>query len=300
MGLGISAFGRSFVGARAGVFLVVALTIGLGAPAAGATPDPNRNPAHNFDYRDLPAACDNQPTGKACINVSVYWLDQARASLGLGPYLLPADFVSLTPAEQAFVLTDLDRTLYGRPPIGGLTSALNADAARGVQADDDPSPSDPNVGGASNWAGAFPNMPLAYLEWVYNDGPNSGNLDCTATNMSGCWGHRLTVLGDYGPGPMGMGAAAGTDPENQAGYAMLVVTGDMYSPVYTYTWEQARAAGAGTNNYNPGSSGNHWNGKRCSMAYRGWLAHHKHATAAKRKAYKRQLQRQHGCKPGSF
>jgi hypothetical protein len=30
--------------------------------------------------------------------------------------------------------------------------------------------------------------------WMYDDGPGSSNLDCTAGDPSGCWGHRDNVL----------------------------------------------------------------------------------------------------------
>ena len=34
---------------------------------------------------------------------------------------------------------------------------------------------------------------------MYDDGPGSGNLVCVPANMTGCWGHRDNILGDYGP-----------------------------------------------------------------------------------------------------
>ena len=30
---------------------------------------------------------------------------------------------------------------------------------------------------------------------MYDDGANSGNLDCAPTDMSDCWGHRENILG---------------------------------------------------------------------------------------------------------
>ena len=41
---------------------------------------------------------------------------------------------------------------------------------------------------------------------MYDDGLGSGNLVCTRSNMTGCWGHRDNILGNYGPYPV-MGAA---------------------------------------------------------------------------------------------
>src|SRR5438445_624555 len=77
------------------------------------------------------------------------------------------------------------------------------------------------------WPCGFPNLPLAYEAWMYDDGPGSGNLDCPRAGASGCWGHRHDILWDFGPGgALAMGAAAGTDPSGQSGFAMLLVQGD--------------------------------------------------------------------------
>jgi hypothetical protein len=176
-------------------------------------------------------------------------LNQARASLGQPAYAIPANFVSLTPAEQGFVLANLDRILYGLAPVTGLTAALDTDAAAGVHADADPQPTASNyLAWTANWAGGFSNMPLAYEAWMYDDGPGSGNLDCSSSNTAGCWGHRHDVLYKFDPtgGALAMGVAQGTDPSGQAGYAMLLFGGDeSYRPDYVYTWAQAVAAGAG-------------------------------------------------------
>lgn len=204
------------------------------------------DPSSNFHIGALPAAC-NVPTSAACIVAAVSDLDAARANLGQPPYLLPTNFTSLTPEQQGFVLANLDRVLYGLAPIPGITAGLSQDAAVGVQRDTDPKPSDPNFNYyTSNWAGGFINPPLAYEAWMYDDGPGSGNLDCTSNNTAGCWGHRHDILWSLdGTNPLAMGVAAGTDPSGSTGYAMLLGEGGPdYRPVYTYTWSQAVAAGA--------------------------------------------------------
>ena len=176
------------------------------------------------------------------------YLDEARANLGLAPYQLPTGFVSLPSDQQALVLTNLDRIQYGLPPIPGLTAALDQDSAAGVQADNDPSTSDPRINASTaNWAGGYPNLPFAYGVWMYDDGPGSSNADCKPATPSGCWGHRHDVLWDFGPGgPLAMGAASGADPSGSPGYAMLLAQGETtYRPTYTYTWNQAIDAGAG-------------------------------------------------------
>jgi len=62
------------------------------------------DPHSTFPVNQLPPSC-NQPTSAACLDASVGFLDPARAGLGQEPYQLPADFASLTPQIQQFVLT---------------------------------------------------------------------------------------------------------------------------------------------------------------------------------------------------
>lgn len=235
---------------RALFVLLVAFLVALPAQSALANGWAGADPSTNFPVGQLPESCDGAGGSPSCIGAAVSYLDQARASLGQGPYELPADFASLTPTEQAFVLTDLDRVLYGLRPIPGLTDALDADAAAGVQRDDDPTSSDSLFSYyASNWAGGFANVVQAYEAWMYDDGPGSGNEDCTAANSSGCWGHRHDVLWQFEESdpaqPLAMGAATAIDPSGTAGYAMILGQGDAgYRPAYTYTWSHALADGA--------------------------------------------------------
>lgn len=242
--------------------LVVAACFAVPSASAGWA---GSDPASNHPAGALPSACNSAPLGTECVNAGVYYLDQARAALGQPSYKLPADFPSLTPAEQTFILTNLDRVLYGLPPITGLTNALNHDAQiSGVASDDDPTPSDTSEehGFTSNWAGGFANAPLVYEAWMYDDGLGSSNVTCTAGDPSGCWGHRHNILWEFDPTDvLAMGAAAGKDTSGSPGYALILFGGfppdpDLgdpgYQPVYSYTWAQAVADGAGTNAYDPG------------------------------------------------
>jgi len=203
----------------------------------------------------LPASCRSAPTGAQCVNAAVYYLDKARSRVHLPPYALPANFVSLSPTRQMFILINLDRIAYGVRPIPGMTSALNHDAlASGVWPADDPRLSNPT--GITvwwpGWAGAFYNAPMAYETWVWNDGLGSTNPRCTSTDHSRCWGHRHSVLWRYGANAA-MGLAAGRDSHHHLGYAYLFVGGNSaYKPVFTYTWKTAVKDGAGTNAYDPG------------------------------------------------
>jgi hypothetical protein len=249
------------------VLLVLSLCCWTAAPALGDGPV-GQDPSSNFSPALLPPQCDTDPTGTVCVEAAVTYLNTARAHLGLGPYVLPNNFDSLTAAEQALVLTDLDRTQYGLPPIPGLTDALNRDAAAGVQSDGDPGTSGSSyIGSTSNWAGGYQNMPLAYEAWMYDDGPGSGNLDCRNAGASGCWGHRHDVLWSFtGGGALAAGAAAGKDSGGMTGYTLLLAEGDRsYRPAYTYTWAQAVAAGAGgplgSGSSGSGSSGSSGSGR---------------------------------------
>jgi hypothetical protein len=235
-----------------GLMLMSALSLALGVIGLGTSParaagPAGTDPSHNFPAARVPVSCKLHRTGPACIDSAVRYLDQARASLGQGPYVLPSNFDALPAEEQAFVLTNLDRVLYGLPPIPGLTAALGLDAARGASTDGDPVASDPDVTSyTSNWAGGFLNMPYAYGAWMYDDGPGSGNLDCTPADAGGCWGHRHDVLWRFdSPGPLAMGASGGRHSAGRPGYTMLLVEGNStYKLVYSYTWAEALANGA--------------------------------------------------------
>jgi hypothetical protein len=230
----------------------MALVVVASAAAAWAGSDPN------YHVAAVPYYCAQSPMGKQCINAAVYYLDKARAKVGLPAYKLPATFRSLTQGQQIFILTNLDRIQYGLPPMAGMTDALNADArVRGVAAGTDPSPSDTTDVQAwnANWAAGYRNAPFAYEVWMWDDGLGSKNIDCTPADTSGCWGHRHNVLWKFGSTAVtAMGASTGLGPSHGRGYAMILVGGDAgYTPTYSYTWSQAVAAGAGTHTYNPGT-----------------------------------------------
>jgi len=136
---------------------------------------------------------DNSP---GCTQASLDQLNQGRASEGLAPESLPADWYGLSPAQQLLVATNSERTVRG---LAALTenSSLDGDAAQGASSGTDPSPSQNYQSWGSNWAGDYQNALEAAYAWVYNDGPGSPNVDCTPSNPAGCNGHRKNVLGDY-------------------------------------------------------------------------------------------------------
>jgi len=245
--------------------LVPGCVLGLACVGLASAGWAGSDPAKNFPLGKLPAACHSAPAGKECVDAGVYYLDKARARLGETPYQLPADFASLGPARQMFILTNLDRIENGVPPITGLTNGLNYDAyVTGIKAAGDPQPSDPSGEineWTSNWAGGYENAPLAYEVWMYDDGLGSPNIDCSPSHKAGCWGHRHDILWGFNPSDvLAMGAASGNGPDGLS-YALLLVAGfppdpssndPGYTPTYSYTWTQAVADGAGSNAYDPG------------------------------------------------
>ena len=230
-----------------GVLCAVAVALAaVTTGSAGAQGPVGANPRSNFPIRTLPDACWSSPTGAACVRAAVRYLDRARARMGQPPYALPRNFASRKPPQQALILTNLDRMLYGLAPVPGLTARLNHDAAHGVRIQNDPEPSHRDWGAyTSNWAGGYPNIVMAYEGWMYDDGPGSGNLDCTLHNHSGCWGHREDILWRFGhSGALALGAAAKTG-RGGSSYAMLLEqVRPGHHPAYTYRWAWAVRAGA--------------------------------------------------------
>ncbi|MGA2519990.1 MAG: hypothetical protein ABSG81_04130 [Acidimicrobiales bacterium] len=227
---------------------------GSAAPASRLILPP-RNPA--ADIAAAPAfsgLCEQDGFDAApCISAATQALSAARADEGLGPVTLPSDFASLSAGEQLFVLSDIERVDRGLPPVVGMVDALDQDAQAGADGDTDATPSSLPPGSSvsrwgSNWAEAAGPLGSMYA-WMYEDGPGSGNADCTAADGAGCWGHRDNVLGfdaaQISGGVLVMGAAQATGPGDgpwtSDAELIAVITG---SPSFTYTWAQAQAAGA--------------------------------------------------------
>jgi len=233
--------------------VAVAGSLCLSVAPASAAPV-TRVPPANIPIGALPQACGRAPAGSVCLNAVVVALDSARADIDLGPYALPADFDSLPGAEQILILSNLDRIAYGLQPIAGLSTTLASAAESAMLSDVDPDPTsllgDLSVyGWTSNWAGEWANAPYAYYEWMYDDGyggPETSNIDCTSAAASGCWDHRRNVLAFSSAGTLSLGAAVGTDASGNSSYATtLVWTPRTDWTSYSFTWAQAKAAGAG-------------------------------------------------------
>ena len=90
---------------------------------------------------------------------------------------LPSNCPSLTPPEQLFVLTDLERIDRGLPPISGLAANLNAYAQAGANAGTDP-PFPPYGSTAGSTYASTSSLGTALAMWMYDDGPGGTNVDC--------------------------------------------------------------------------------------------------------------------------
>ncbi|HVV76110.1 MAG TPA: hypothetical protein VHC43_08755 [Mycobacteriales bacterium] len=223
---------------RAFAVALGAALIGSLAPAGAiaATPrvvtiaDPSTNTAPSGSFR---AACADMSqtvaSNQACDSAAVPDFDAARAAEGVKPLVLPEDFDTLALPFQLLAITDLERVDRGLPPVPGLSSRLDDLAQQGADADDDPpfpSPFGGTSAGAS-WADGDSALYAAF-RWMYDDGPGSGNTECTAGQQGACWGHRHTILDGY-DSPIAMGAAFSAT--GSGSITEEVVGGDSSDPI---------------------------------------------------------------------
>ncbi len=212
-----------------------------------------RNPASNIDpvpdYTRVcaPSGLDNSTT---CIDAVLAAVNHAHMIEGVRPMVLPPDFAHLDVPDQLFVAVNLERVDRNLAPFVGLTSALDANAQRGADdANDPPDPGNHYVLDDAEWAGGSSNGLDAVYGWMYDDGYNSGNLDCVRRDASGCWGHRKGILDDFGSGSnLVMGAAIDNTGDmhdgDNGGTSMAVTLAVAAAPVRSlaYSWTQVLAS----------------------------------------------------------
>ncbi|HET6966504.1 MAG TPA: hypothetical protein VFH58_17160 [Acidimicrobiales bacterium] len=146
----------------------------------------------------------SQPDIQACNQAALADIDNARAREGLGPLQLPSGFYGMPVASQLVAVADAERTSRGLPSLPE-NSGLDRSAEQGAANGQDPTgPS--GYTWDSNYALGDPTALSADFSWMYDDGAGSGNVDCTSTNHSGCWGHRHNILSPW-PGSAGGGTA---------------------------------------------------------------------------------------------
>jgi hypothetical protein len=211
-----------------------------------ADPPANVNPDPNYFNICAPSGVDDSA---ACIDGVLGAVDHARALEGVRPMVLPTDFAQLSVPEQLFVAVNLERVDRGLAPFVGLTAALDRNAQRGADDANDP----PDAGPTyllidDEWAGGSANGLDAVYGWMYDDGFNSGNLDCLHRGASGCWGHRKGILDNFGSGSdLVMGAAfdptGDTNTGDVGGTSMAATLAvEAKSQPLVYTWAEALAS----------------------------------------------------------
>jgi len=190
---------------------------------------------------------DNSTT---CVNATLQAIANGRETEGLPGMVLPTNWYQLSPSQQLFVATNLERTVRGLPPLAAMASALDGAALQGAQQSNDPAPPGgfPWSQWGSNWAGAVGNPLEAIYFWMYDDGLGSSNIDCQSAGAPGCWGHRDNILLSLSCFPclMGTGYAA-TGYQGYPSWAELLVDSVGY-PAVDFSWSQVTP-------YLPGSAG---------------------------------------------
>jgi hypothetical protein len=227
-------------------------TVAPPAPTPTAPPPPVSRAQAVTAPGGLPANIAPQPNfllscsgtqyddSSACVGATLQAIANGRSHEGLPPLVLPSNWPQLSPGQQIFVATNLERTARGLPPMAAMAAILDQAAAQGAARDTDPGPPGgfPYAQWGSNWAGAVGNPLEALYFWMYDDGTGSANVDCTPSDQTGCWGHRENILLRLSctlclMGTGWDGAGYGSDPSMTE---LLVETSG--SPALDFTWRQ--------------------------------------------------------------
>ena len=211
--------------------------------------DPAHNVAPTPDFTRLCASTGIDDSAR-CIGAVLDAVNHAHALEGIGPMVLPSGFGELSVPQQLLVAIDLERVDRHLTPFAGLTAALDANAQRGADAaNDPPDPGRRYLLDDAEWAGGSANGLDAVYGWMYDDGFDSGNLDCLHPGAPGCWGHRKGILDNFGSGDrLAMGAALDASGDTHrgdgGGTSMAVTLAVAQNPTsaFTYTWAQVVAA----------------------------------------------------------
>jgi hypothetical protein len=211
-----------------------------------ADPAANVQPVPDYTRICAPNGLDASPT---CLDAVLAAVNRAHALEGIRPMVLPANYGHLSVPDQLFVAVNLERVDRGLAPFVGLTTALNHNAQKGADdANDPPDPGESYALDDSEWAGGSSNGLDAVYGWMYDDGFDSGNLDCVRNDDPGCWGHRKGILDDFGSGDnVVMGAAVNTTSDTHSGdnggTSMAVTMAVATTPVhgFTFRWSQVLA-----------------------------------------------------------
>lgn len=228
----------------AGTLVVTGLSASIGVSTAAAATDPATNVPASPAYWSTCA--DSGPASSTCTSAVLAAVNHARSLEGVGPMMLPAGFASLTPAQQTFVVSNLERVDRGLQPAAGMVATLDNSAQTGANNEADPTLASWTIGPfnanrwGSNWAGDL-NALAADYDWMYADGwgPNgSFNMDCTGPGAAGCWGHRHNILSTYG----GEKLITGTGYARKSQWtsiAQIFVAGSGSYPPFVMSWAAA-------------------------------------------------------------
>jgi len=202
-----------------------------GDPAANIAPSPNFLTSCSGNSYD-----DSSP----CLSAVLGAIANARNQEGLPGMVLPSNWTQLSPQQQLFVATNLERTARGLPPLSGMATALDQSSASAAAVNADPSPPAgfPWTSWGGNWAGAVGNPLEDIYFWMYDDGPGSYNIDCPSSGSAGCWGHRNNILLTLRCQPclMGVGLNGSAYQGNPSWTELLVDTSG--SQALDFTWSQ--------------------------------------------------------------
>jgi len=201
-------------------------------------PSSNIPPSPNFLQDCSGQSYDDSP---GCVNATLQAIANAREREGLPGMVLPTNWTQLSPTQQLFVATNLERTVRGLPPLEGMATQLDQAAQAGASSGNDPVPPNgfPYTQWGSNWAGALGNPLEDIYLWMYDDGPGSPNIDCSQAGDPGCWGHRDNILMSLSCQlcVMGVGYDA-TGWQGYPGWAELLVDSYGSTPQMDFWWSQ--------------------------------------------------------------
>lgn len=222
---------------------VLGAVVGLVPGIASAAAD--TGPGFLQTCSRAPGVIDNSDP---CIQAVLDAIDNARASEGLGPMVLPAQYATLPADAQLLVILDRERIDRGLPPFSGTTSELDAGAQQGADRVADPTVSAPSYAagrweGTSTQASALSQALGADYYWMYGDGWNGSrdatfNIDCSSADAPGCWGHRRALLFSFDAGlTLSLGGAVSPDAfQRYPSWATLTMGTTGQPPAYTVRW----------------------------------------------------------------
>ena len=158
--------------------------------------------------------------------------------------------------QQVLTVVNDERIDRGEQPIEYVTAQLDSYAQGGANAGTDPTFPSTVTGGApitfggSIWAGGLTSVLEADYYWMYDDGYSgsaTSNSACSASNPSGCWGHRDIILHQFagcptGPPVLSMGAAFSSSGYAGGSIAAIFVSSCAPPTDITASWGQLASA----------------------------------------------------------